>query len=171
MKITVNAVVNCLLVMTCIVTCVDIGRNYILSARTNSTVADLASVGVGKQSPLTGQRWIDSDATVVFAVSRTCHFCAASAPFYHRLIQSFGRKAIATIAIAPDPEQDIRAYLEGLDLPIERVQQVTLKTLNIRATPTLEVVDRSGNIVAAWVGQLSRDQEEEVLRVVAKQGN
>jgi hypothetical protein len=172
MRISGNAVVNTFLIIASVFTCFDIGYKYFQKARTDSGLGSFSGdLGIGKYSKLTGPSWSRSKATVVFAVSRTCRSCRASAPFYNQLIHYVNRLPVATLAIAQDDEEAIHAYLRDLNLPIEQVRKVEFSAINIRVTPTLEVVDGSGKLIAAWVGQLSPEQQNEVIRVIEKQAS
>jgi len=51
---------------------------------------------------------------------------------------------------------------------VDSVVSAAKNKIQIRGTPTLIIVDRSGNVIALWAGQLSADKEHEVMVAIGK---
>lgn len=72
------------------------------------------------------------------------------------------------MAVLPDTVENSREHLKKLELPIEDVREARLKSVKISATPALFVVDKTGTVVAGWIGKLSPDEESEVLEALVQ---
>lgn len=118
----------------------------------------------GAKLSVTGIDWARNDRTLLMALSRGCHFCSVSAPFYKRLTQEFSAgKDVALVAAFPQPVDEARSYLSTLGVSIADVKQMRLDVLGVVGTPTLILVNREGVVINAWRGQLSSDKEAEVF--------
>lgn len=132
----------------------------------------LASVRSPAMSELglhTGQRFpanIDlagHPKTIILALQAGCPYCAASAPFYRELIPAAAAKNVGVIMILPQPIGESEAYLTSLGLPHIPVYSTNLQSVGITGTPTLVMVDRSGEIMNVWSGQLPTELHQAVL--------
>jgi hypothetical protein len=118
----------------------------------------------GTQLSVPGVNWGESRKTVLVALSKGCHFCSESAPFYQQLTRELAeRKDVRLIAVFPQEVGEAKKYLEGLGVPIGDVRQASLSTLGVGGTPTLIIVDKSGTVQQSWIGRLSSEREQEVL--------
>jgi hypothetical protein len=118
----------------------------------------------GTRLSVTGVDWGGSRQTVVLALSNKCHFCSESAPFYKRLAADLAQvKDVRLVAVFPQEVGEAKKYLDGLGVPIQTVMQATLSSLEVRGTPTLIIVDSTGEVKQSWVGRLSAERESEVL--------
>jgi len=126
--------------------------------------AAFVPVQVGSKLAVPGIDWSKNERTLLMALSRGCHFCSASAPFYKRLTQELsGLKDISLVAAFPQSVDDARNYLTTLGVSIADVRQLRLDSLGVLGTPTLIMVNREGVVISAWRGQLSPDKEDEVF--------
>jgi hypothetical protein len=109
--------------------------------------------------------WTTSKQTLVLALSKGCHFCTESAPFYQKLLrETAARKAVHFIAVFPrETPEEARAYLTELQLPITDIKQASLDSIGIRGLPTLVLVNQQGIVEESWVGRLAEDKQAEVL--------
>lgn len=112
-----------------------------------------------------------SSATLLLVVRSTCHFCAESVPFYHRLLEQAAKKQVRAVAVVYDRADVGSAYVAASGL---RVQQVVAlernELLRVTGTPTLILLDKSGTVVNSWVGKLASDLETEVIEAVRHAG-
>jgi thioredoxin-related protein len=120
---------------------------------------------------LEGWDWGAHDRTLVLVLRKGCHFCEDSIPFYQRLAgnQEQG-STTATIAVFPDAADAVKEIVKKEGLDVQPLVGVTLDRLNVSATPTLLLVDKSGTVLNIWVGMLSPKQEVEVMRAMACSG-
>lgn len=105
--------------------------------------------------------WSKNGQTIVLAISDGCHFCSESAPFYQRLWTE--RRNTHLVAVLPQPVEESKKYLNGLNVSIDDVRQVPLASFGVTSTPTLILVNDKGAIINSWVGKLTADREREVL--------
>jgi hypothetical protein len=118
--------------------------------------------------PLPDHDWKRQNPTLVMAIREGCTFCEASMPFYKRLsdLRKADRIRARLLAIMPDPEAEASAQLQAKGVNVEGAFHQPLKSLYVSATPTLLLVNGEGKVVRAWVGQLTPQQESEVVSAV-----
>jgi hypothetical protein len=138
-------------------------RNY-LFPRTNGERP--RSVALGTTLSVPGLDWRANGNTLVLALSTNCHFCSESAPFYRRLAAELSHRRVHLTAVLPQNADESGAYLRTLQLPVGDVRQIPLRTLQIRGTPTLMLVDERGVVRNVWEGKLTAEREQQVLEVV-----
>ncbi len=68
------------------------------------------------------------------------------------------------IAVVPGDEAEGGKYLEGLGVVVDGIVTASLSDINVSATPTLVLVDRSGRVSNVWVGKLDSNRENEVIQ-------
>ena len=102
--------------------------------------------------------------TLLIAVNSDCSYCRESAPFYKRLseLQTANRSQI--IAISPNDEREAREFLQTHDVKVEVVASVDLRKLGITGTPTLVLIDNEGKVNDFWMGALTPEQQEQVVK-------
>jgi thiol-disulfide isomerase/thioredoxin len=111
---------------------------------------------------------IAAKATILIAMTTSCVYCRASAPFYTKLLGKVRAFAgnVRTIALMPENKQAAVGYLQ--DSLLLRFDDVTQRVPGFAtaATPTLLVADEQGVVKAAWVGLLKPAAEDEVIKTV-----
>lgn len=117
----------------------------------------------GTPLAIPGVDWKNNGKTLVLAVSTNCHYCSESAPFYRQLANEVQRRHVHLTALLPQASEEGVEYLRGLDVPITDIRSAPLKSLKIRGTPTLLLVDNQGIIRRVWEGKLSGDVERQVI--------
>jgi hypothetical protein len=140
-------------------------KDYGLRGRDN---LPLNAISPGASFALKDIQWAEGDQTLVLALSKGCHFCSDSAPFYQKIAAMAKRSSsLQVVAVLPQGEEDSRDYLSSLGVSIENVKQASFDTLGVGATPTLILVDAQGRVIRSWVGELSPDDERRVLDAIA----
>ncbi|MFP5260716.1 MAG: peroxiredoxin family protein [Blastocatellia bacterium] len=122
------------------------------------------TIAAGTKIPLPDVTWEGSRQTLLLVLSRGCHFCSESVPFYQRLaeeVKSLGD--VRLLAVLPQPPEDAQKYLDDLGVPVKDVKQADLTSIPVAGTPTLILVDSKGVVTDAWVGKLRPDKEAEVI--------
>jgi len=107
--------------------------------------------------------------TLIMAMNTACGYCQESVPFYRKLSEGW-RKASESarlVAIFPNGEDDVKHFLRDNQLDVEASSSVDFGPLKITGTPTLILVGENGEIRDFWVGKLSADQEEQVIKSIA----
>ena len=106
-----------------------------------------------------------SDRTLLLILQQDCPFCHASLPFYRTLTAQ--DTSVPIVAVAPAYDTGIQAYLDAASVSPDAVRFVDdNQTLLVTGTPTLLLVDSTGLVTHAWLGQLDAERETEVLRLL-----
>jgi hypothetical protein len=126
---------------------------------------DSEKLTIGSKVSLSGVKWEDG-TTLVLALQRGCRYCDDSAPFYRRLWQQRSRSEPRMIAVVPGDKVEVAKYLEKLGVLVDGIVNVSLSDIDVSATPTLLLVDRSGRVSNVWVGKLDASRENEVMERV-----
>jgi hypothetical protein len=125
-------------------------------------------IPAGTKATLPDVDWAQNGQTLLLVLSRDCHFCTDSAPFYQRLTrETAGRPDVRLIALLPQEVAEGRKYLAGLGVSVNEVRQAAISSVGARATPTLILVDQNGVVQNSWVGKLAAPEEAEVLSRLA----
>ncbi|MBK6722810.1 MAG: hypothetical protein IPO41_08445 [Acidobacteria bacterium] len=110
--------------------------------------------------------WSGSDRNLVMILSTACKYCAESIPFYQKLSAYRVGKDVRLVALFIQPKQETQKYLLEQNITVDEVAQINPEQINIRATPTLLLVDRHGLVLEVWKGKLSVEVEREVMSKV-----
>jgi hypothetical protein len=112
---------------------------------------------------LTRVDWARNRKTLLFIMQTSCKYCAASLPFYKRMLQANASATFHPIALFPDPVELATSYVASNALPITDVRQADMESLGAEATPTLVLVGADGKVERSWTGRLAPKQETEVF--------
>ncbi len=144
-----------------------VNRYFLPSATLKSSVAETENIKVGTKLPLADVDWSKSEKNLVLILSTSCHFCSESAPFYQKLAQQKAKHSdVKLIAVFPQTVEEAQRYLSEHNLSVDEVRQSSLNTINVRGTPTLIAVNKSGAVVQSWVGKLPPEKESEVASLL-----
>ena len=66
------------------------------------------------------------------------------------------------IFVLPTSDDESRRYLAAKNISSVDVRQGSLQNLKVRGTPTILLIDGSGTVRSAWIGQLSPATESQV---------
>jgi hypothetical protein len=144
-------------------------KRYLLPSNDAAAARDAdPHITAGTKASLTGVDWAKNNQTLLLVLSRDCHFCTESAPFYQRLArETAGHTDVHLIALFPQAVEEGRQYLAGLGIPVEDVRQAAPGSTGARGTPTLILVDDKGVVKKSWIGKLSAPEESEILNQLA----
>lgn len=141
-------------------------KENLVPIRTRAAVrATSLQVGTELNSKKLHVDWALSNRTIVLAMQTTCHYCTDSAPFFRKLSAAAHGK-VRTVAILPQPIGTSKTYLDGLGVKVDEIRQFPLSDIGVHGTPTLVLVNDRGAIQNVWVGELTPDEERQVLSVV-----
>lgn len=96
----------------------------------------------------------------------TCPYCEATLPFWSELAKEVTQRGWSFVPVSLHDAERTRAYLSSRELgwstwtpgsPDDR------QALNVKLVPTTALVDRSGEVIAAWRGALDEHLVEEIL--------
>jgi len=160
----INLALNLAIVLVVILIGVVFAKNYLLPGRSTPQRNFR-----GTKVNLTGIDWAHNEETLLLVLDEKCRFCTESAPFYQRLTQMATNSRVRLVAVLPQEVAASRQYLHNLKVSIEEVRQSSLDAMRVEGTPTLILVDEKGEVMEAWPGKLSTEEENEVLkRIEAK---
>ena len=107
--------------------------------------------------------------TILIFVSSTCRYCNDSMPFYQRLETKvsahMGR--VRLVFASREPVEITQRYLRLHGVESEAIS-ILGNTVPLSGTPTLLLADDQGVVKHGWLGRLTSDQEEMVLKIVAR---
>lgn len=137
-------------------------KNSSSNSSNSSNSLSRPQISTGSTVNLKDVQWAAGDDNLVLALSTGCHFCLESGPFYRQLVQESRKNNIHTIAIFPQTVSEGDSYLKKLGIAVDEVHQESFKELQIRGTPTLLLVNHSGQVKSVWVGKLDQSGEKQV---------
>jgi hypothetical protein len=143
-------------------------RTYFLPGISRGdTRASANRVSPGTKLSLNNVDFTRAEKTVLLALSKGCHFCSESAPFYQRVVGDVEQDATTQLFfLFPHSADDGKKYLNDLNIKSDQIRQVSFGSLEVTGTPTLILTDKSGVVTDVWVGKLQPSQEEDVLAKV-----
>jgi hypothetical protein len=115
-----------------------------------------------------GVSYESAPQTLLIAMSTRCHYCTESLPFYKQLVEGQRANGQAThvVAVFPNPEAEVKQYVQQNNLDLETIAGVDFGALNISGTPTAFMVDSSGKVRDFWLGKLPQDKEQQIIKAV-----
>lgn len=156
---------NLAIVVVAVLLGIVLVSRYLLPASPQPTDGESARVKPGTKLSLPTVDWGKGDRTLLLVLSTSCRFCTESAPFYRRLAEEKARNGrVRLMAVLPQSTADSQKYLNGLGVAVDDIRQASLEDVQVRATPTLIIVDRTGSVVESWVGKLPDEKEDEALK-------
>ncbi|MBO0720376.1 MAG: hypothetical protein J2P41_06120 [Blastocatellia bacterium] len=159
---------NIAIIVACIFLVGTLVRNYYLSRNLDLNTPEIAK-GTEIKLPLTaagGQQ----TGTLVLALSKSCHFCGESVPFYQKLaaLKNTSLQKLRLVAVLPEKQDEAEAYLKGNGIAVDSVISMPLPNLGVRGTPTLLLLDGQNKLEELWIGKLNEAQEAQVMEKLKK---
>ena len=109
--------------------------------------------------------------TLIFAMNSKCGHCNESIPFYRQVIDVARRNNnVQMVFISSEEENLFKDYLSQARLKVSSRSPVDLASYGIASTPTIIMVDNEGRIIDFWVGKLSHESEEQLIKAVSVGG-
>ena len=162
-KLTVAA--NVAIILVSIVLLFTLVRNEFWARDPHTKQRPNAEELIGKALPVS-EPWNAYRQTVVLVLSVTCHYCAASGPFYQQLTQIAAEHQVNVVALLPEPKSESVPFLSQLGLKIQSVQQADPWSVGVSGTPTLLLVDNSGIVRHVFRGQLPPTEQNKVIVLI-----
>jgi thioredoxin-related protein len=126
----------------------------------------LTSPPVGSTVSLSGVDWEKNGTTLLMVLQEGCRYCDESAPFYRRLHDQRSGQQPRMVAVIPGEKAETVRYLSDHGVLADDVINTSLDKIKVTATPTLLLVDQSGQVKGSWVGKLDENREKEVTQQV-----
>lgn len=161
-------IANIAIIVVALLLGVVLVKRYLLTSNDAATARPDPRIPAGTKAALTGVDWAKNGQTLLLVLSRDCHFCTESAPFYQRLTrETAGQTNVHLIALFPQTPEEGKKYLDNLGVSISEIRQAAPTSTGAGGTPTLILVDQNGVVKNSWVGKLSAPEENEVLNQLA----
>lgn len=137
---------------------------YIEAPSRHPRPTDPISVGVKLRAP-NGYRWPSNASTLVLVLRVGCGHCENEMSFYERLLDLERTKdlRIHLVAFMPNSETQIREAFAGRLVGLEKVAGAEMPSLKVRGTPTLILVDASGEVKSTWVGEIRPEEKQAMI--------
>lgn len=104
--------------------------------------------------------------TLIIVMQQDCEYCAASLPFYQKVLAERSRRGMGlqVAVVVPQRDKDIASYLASHGIEADAIAHVRGGSLGVRMTPTLLLAGRSGELLNTWPGYLPPPVERAVLK-------
>jgi len=101
----------------------------------------------------------------VLAIRTGCPYCEASLPFYRQLGEQEKGNALHAhvLIVMPNDAVSGSSFLRKDDVDVQVIFGQRLGALRVSGTPTVLLLDSSGRIERAWMGQLTPLGEKDVM--------
>jgi thioredoxin-related protein len=162
---------NVVVIVTCIVVCGVVVKNY--TDRRTPPPLSISGYQRGDQIEKIEGLHTDADRSLLLIVRSTCRYCTDSMPFY-RLLREERDKAdsrVKLVAVCLESRESCEEYLRKNEFTPDTVVTANPESLKAKATPTLVLVDSGGRVSETWVGRLEGNRQGEVVRVVQSDGS
>ena len=78
--------------------------------------------------------------------------------------QHQGSKSLRIVALFPNKAEEVAKYVEENHLNLDTVADVDFGRLRVSGTPTMILIDNSGEVNDFWVGKLGNSEADELVR-------
>lgn len=149
-----------------IITCIVFSSFVILDRRTRTRHLSRPDLALGPGDRLGEIAGLDldrSETTVLLAVKSTCKFCTESMPFYRDLVRRRDPQRTRIVGLTPESSEAGSEYFRRYGVVVDEVLSIAPGDLRIRATPTMILVSRSGEVLAAAVGKVEMEKQAELM--------
>jgi hypothetical protein len=105
--------------------------------------------------------------SILFFLDAGCSHCVQSMPTYQRLFKRASVKPDSKVALLGLFEtQSSRDHFVSLGFSIPATAKLPFGRYRVNATPTVLVIDASGNVDDFWVGELSAIAEQSLVHLL-----
>jgi hypothetical protein len=117
-----------------------------------------------------GYSWNSYRKTLVLAIRTGCPYCEASLPFYRQLGEQEKSNVLHAhvLVVMPNDPSSGSSFLRKDDVGAQVIFGQRLGALKVSGTPTVLLLDSSGRIERAWIGQLTPSGEKEVMNAAGE---
>jgi len=130
-----------------------------------------SEVGLRKGSVLRQPPSVDYSAapqTLLLVMNTECHYCNESLPFYKKLAFSATTdRRTNIVALFPNSQMTVSEYAQKNDLNFQTLSSPDFQLGKMLGTPTLILTNTKGEILDFWVGKLSEESEQEVMKAIS----
>lgn len=154
---THNRIVNAVIIVLTLFIAASLVKTYFFTSEPESDSL------VGSKLSIEGVNWAGAERTLLLVLDKDCAYCRASMPFYRLLAErTAGRNDFRLLGVVNTSAEEGKKYVADNELHVEVIRWY-FKRLKISGTPTLILVNSTGEVVNEWKGSLSMATEAEVL--------
>jgi hypothetical protein len=162
---------NVAIILACLLLTGSWARNYFLSSKPDPRIQPDIPKGAKVNLPglIPGSQQ-SALPTLVLVLSKNCHFCTESAPFYQKLtaFKNSFPQGLRFIAVLPESKDEAENYLKEYGIRADAVLSMSISQIGAQGTPALVLLDGQNKLEEIWVGKLSNSQEEQVMARLKK---
>jgi len=143
-------------------------RSFMLSRQLDSSI--VPQVKIGEKVHLPGFSRGAARHTLVIVISGQCPYCIHEMPLYQKLsvLRESSGGALRMVAVLPDKTESATELLSNSGVKTDSVLSMAPLELGVPMIPTLMLLDERGTLQKYWVGDMNRQQHQEVLAEVTK---
>src|SRR5262245_29629241 len=106
---------NVAIIVACVFLVGTLIRNYYLNKNEVGALPEMTKGTEIKLAPAATNGQQSVMPTLVLALSKSCHFCSESVPFYQKLasFKNSTPQKLRLVAVLPDKQEDAEAYVKG----------------------------------------------------------
>jgi len=96
-----------------------------------------------------------------------CHGCKEEIPWFAEFQKNYGKKGLTVVGVSMDDGWDVvKTFLAANPLPYRIVlgNDGVANRFGITNLPNTYLIDRQGNVAAAWEGMVDKDQVDAEIR-------
>ncbi|HEV2828129.1 MAG TPA: hypothetical protein VGW76_11055 [Pyrinomonadaceae bacterium] len=107
-----------------------------------------------------------SKQTLLIALNTNCSYCSESLPFYRKLVLANGlsNDSLHIVAVFPNKAEEVARYAKENDLLLDTITDLELSRFKISGTPTMILVNDSGEVNDFWIGKLPDTEADQLIR-------
>ena len=108
----------------------------------------------------------NSKQTLLIALNTNCSYCRESLPFYRKLVLANGlaNESLRVVAVFPNKAEEVARYAKENDLLFDAIADLQFSRYKISGTPTMILVNNSGEVNNFWVGKLPDIEADRLIR-------
>ena len=129
--------------------------------------ADVSAIKPGSKLSVKNVDFSKSEKSLMLVLSTECKYCTDSVPFYQRLVErnSIDKKLQIVATFTQEPAEAAK-YLIEKNLSVDQIVKTDPSEIQVRGTPTMILMDKTGTVLETWAGKLSPEKETEVAERV-----
>jgi hypothetical protein len=143
-------------------------RSYVVSRQLDPAV--VPQVKIGEKVKLPGFSRGQARHTLVLVISSQCPYCIHEMPLYQKLavLRDSSGGALRLVAVLPEKTEAAAEFMSSSGVKADSVLSLAPLELGVPMIPTLMLLDDRGTLQKYWVGDMNRQQHQEVLAEVTK---
>ena len=108
----------------------------------------------------------NSKQTLLIALNTNCSYCRESLPFYRKLVLANGlsNDSLHIVAVFPNQADEVARYAKENELILDTITDLEFSRFKISGTPTMVLVNQSGEVNDFWIGKLPDTEADQLIR-------